>query len=245
MRRALALVGVIACASPSSGPPKLAEGASCGHASACASNVCVDADLPTGGRCAKPCSADTDCESARGCGKAADGTAVCVPRCTEPYGAAIADGQPQVENACWNGLSIPCEQLPADTTCGCACVGGTFCDVAADKATATCRPQAAVGGACVADYGCASANCDLVTKKCAVAVGAPCTQSNCQVCTAQGWCTRSCDDVRCPVGTTCIGFSPDTHCAVNCGALASGCPAGTTCLSAPPDTPGRVPSVCE
>jgi hypothetical protein len=185
-----------------------------------------------------PCGSDSDCPAYSGCTPAdAAGKRICVSKCSGSNVATL-NGQPE-PTTCWNGLELPCAQLPTDQTCGCSCPSGNYCAVSQDGTSGHCQPLHAVDATCQMNEECTSGKCYQkdATKAgvCSPPIGAACTDSNCEKCyyvgTPNAWCSADCALHDCPNGANCMTSlaTSTSYCITGCDQYDLSCPYGTTC----------------
>ncbi len=177
-------------------------GMGCYHDIDCASRDCPGGEPGILSICTHGCREDADCADGAStdaeaglheisvCGIALDGHRWCVPPC----------GHKESGFVCENGVSTSCE-VAHDPDCNvCGCPLGMKCT------SSGCFALADVGGPCETNEDCLNAHC-LVSKKCGVETGSPCTADNCEIClTYDSWsfCNYAHSCGACGLGDTSV-----------------------------------------
>lgn len=246
LRGTFLLLAVAMCAcgdAAAERPPPLQDGEPCAVAEDCASGMCATLGEFGGKTCTRPCHGPADCKPPPGGGLACDKTGRCARPCEylSRSGSTVCTF-PGVYEEC-------ADQDPVEfcSACGCATYGGgacvadkgcvlpqpagAACSVADECSSGLCDPETnqcsdpvGLGGACHYDVQCASGNCsnDGYTDSagvCRVALGAPCTNDDCNMC-VKGLCARSTcmNGVDCAPGWTCLdSISGSELCYQLCG----------------------------
>ncbi|MFO0669942.1 MAG: Dickkopf N-terminal cysteine-rich domain-containing protein [Polyangiaceae bacterium] len=178
------------------------NGATCGSAEECASNICNQGHC--GYAAGQGCSYATDCYVGLNCAN---------HTCVTPK----ADGQACIyREDCIGGACVANVCATAKTsgqTCSTTpqCVPDLFCDVAGGS---KCATRKANGQACAVDDGCSSGHCDTASGLCGLPSGSTCASDfQCQgYCNGTVCAAKQGPGASCALDKVCLGYCVDTHC---------------------------------